>query len=70
MVIEERIGADKVQHYSSNGKLILQSITGALFEIAVDVYPCPYEYTEYNGETPQEEVDDTEALNIILGVEE
>ena len=70
MVIEERIGDDRVRHYSSEGKLIQQNLTGALFEDAVDVYPCPYEYTEYEGEPPQDEPGADELLNILMGVEE
>lgn len=66
MIVEERIGTDLVKHYSDIGKKIRQIGDGNLMDTAVDVYPCPYEYEEFDGEIP-DEIDDGEAFDIIFG---
>ena len=35
-----------IRHYSDEGKMLLQNETGAKYTDPVDVYPCPYTYTE------------------------
>ena len=35
-----------VKHYSDAGMLILQVETGTLYNEAIDIVPCPYNYTE------------------------
>ena len=35
-----------IKHYSDKGYLLLQNETGAKYADPVDVYPCPYTYTE------------------------
>ena len=35
-----------IKHYSDKGFLLLQNETGAKYAEPVDVYPCPYTYTE------------------------
>ena len=68
MIVEEMISEILVKHYSSDGKHIKKVETGEIIaESAIDAFPCPYTYEEYDGEMPEEQVDDTEALEIILG---
>ena len=68
MIIEEMMSEILVKHYSSDGKHIKQIETGEIIEeSAIDAFPCPYTYEEYDGEMPKEQIDDTEALEIILG---
>ena len=54
-----------VKRYSDEGKLLLQEQTGAVYAEAVDVEDAPYTYVETDA--PAEDIDDTEALNILLG---
>ena len=35
-----------IKHYSDKGVLLLQNETGAKYADPVDIYPCPYTYTE------------------------
>ena len=35
-----------IKHYSDEGYLLLQNETGAKYSSPIDVYPCPYTYTE------------------------
>ena len=35
-----------IKHYSDKGVLLLQNETGVKYADPVDVYPCPYTYTE------------------------
>lgn len=35
-----------IQHYSDAGFLLLQNETGVMYDSPVDIYPCPYTYTE------------------------
>ena len=66
MIIEELTNG-RVRHYSNKGLMIRQIETGALYEDAMDVIPCPYTYEETD--TPIDgELTAQEALNIILGV--
>lgn len=37
---------DFILHESDSGKTILQVETGVEYYSAVDIYPCPYTYTE------------------------
>ena len=64
MVIEEVLSADRVKHYSSEGKQIRQVGTGNVFESAIDVYPCPYEYEECDGQ-PEDESAPDELLSML-----
>lgn len=67
MIITEKLGENCVKTYSSVGKNIKQNESGAIMQSAIDVFPNPYTYVETDEETPQEEVDDSEALSILLG---
>ena len=68
MIQAEMIG-ERILHYSDQGMKIRQIETGKLYEDAIDVMPCPYTYEETDIPIPvdEEEIDDNEALNIILG---
>lgn len=57
-----------VRRYSDIGKSLLQEQTGAIYGEAIDVEDAPYTYVEVDG--PSEEIDDSEALNILLGRDE
>lgn len=35
-----------VKHYSTEGYLLLQNETGAKYAEPIDVFPCPYTYSE------------------------
>lgn len=68
MIQTEMIG-ERILHYSDQGMKIRQIETGKLYEDAIDVMPCKYTYEETDIPIPvdDEEIDDNEALNIILG---
>ena len=68
MIQAEMIG-ERILHYSDHGMKIRQIETGKLYEDAIDVMPCQYTYEETDIPIPvdDEEIDDNEALNIILG---
>ncbi len=47
MIAEEFLnGGTLVHHWSDQGLVMLQVETGAEYEDAVDVVPCPYTYIE------------------------
>ena len=67
MILTEMIDG-RIRHYSDDGRKIRQLETGNLYEDAVDVIPCIYNYEEtdeYIEET--EDIEDSEALRIIMG---
>lgn len=68
MIQTEMIG-ERILHYSDQNMKIRQVETGKLYEDAIDVMPCQYTYEETDIPIPvdDEEIDDNEALNIILG---
>lgn len=68
MIQAEMIG-ERILHYSDQNMKIRQIETGKLYEDAIDVMPCQYTYEETDIPIPieDEEIDDSEALNIILG---
>ena len=68
MIQTEMIG-ERILHYSDRNMKIRQIETGKLYEDAIDVMPCQYTYEETDIPIPieDEEIDDSEALNIILG---
>ena len=68
MIQTEMIGK-RILHYSDKNMKIRQVETGILYEDAIDVMPCRYTYEETDIPIPveDEEIDDNEALNIILG---
>ena len=72
MIIEEAVQGhpDLVKRYSDQGYLIQNDQTGDKYEEAVDVIGL-YTYTETDEYPEQdEELTDTEALNIIMGRDE
>lgn len=68
MIQAEMIG-ERILHYSDQNMKIRQIETRKLYEDAIDVMPCQYTYEETDIPIPvdDEEIDDNEALNIILG---
>lgn len=58
-------GREFVRTYSDSGLRIMQE-TGAAYDEAVDVADSGHTYTETN-EQIQDEITDSEALNILLG---
>ena len=68
MIQTEMIG-ERILHYSDQNMKIRQVETGKLYEDAIDVMPCQYTYEETDIPIPvyDEEIDENEALNIILG---
>ena len=68
MIIEEILpdNPDLVKRYSDQGFLIQNDQTGDKYEEAVDIIGL-YTYTETNEYPESEEIDDHEALNILLG---
>lgn len=59
----------RIRHYSDQLLKIKQIETNKLYNDAVDVIPCIYTYEETNIpiEYYEEEIDDSEALQIIIG---
>ena len=35
-----------IKHYSDKGVMLLQNETGAKYSDPIDIYPCPYTYSE------------------------
>ena len=70
MIIEEMVGS-RIRHYSDQYVKIRQIETGALYDDAVDIYPCPYTYEETDEPTSDETepISAEEALDIILDSE-
>lgn len=66
MVLTETIN-DRVRHYSNSGMMLRQIETGALYEDAVDITPCPYTYEETDIPIESDPLEAQEALDIILG---
>lgn len=67
MIIAQEIDGVVVRHYSDANVMIRQIETGTLWPDAIDVIPCRYTYEETDISIPDEELDETEALNIFLG---
>lgn len=75
MIVTELLNNNTlIKHYSDAGMLILQEETGAKYGEAIDVYPCPFTYTETDEPAePEEDPDMTEieekaaAYDIITG---
>ena len=65
-----------IKHYSDLGVMLKQEETGALYADPVDIYPCPFTYTETDIPVETEEEESTEeqkkalAYDIITGVSE
>lgn len=69
MIITETItigGRELKRTYSDKGMKILQE-TGAVYTEAIDVPTTTHTYTETDEPIEQEELTDTQALNIIMG---
>lgn len=66
MIIVETIG-DRVHTYSDAGMKIMQEQTGIVYDDAMDVPEMGYTYTETDIPVEDEEISDSEALNIIMG---
>lgn len=68
MIIEEAVPgfANLVKRHSDQGYLIQNDQTGDKYEEAVDIIGL-YTYTETDEYPEQDELTDTEALNIIMG---
>lgn len=71
-IVVERIegSTDLIKTYSDAGLMIQQEQTGAIYAEAIDVDYAGYTYIEID--TPiegEEELSDTDALNILLGRE-
>lgn len=66
MVQTETIN-DRVRHYSDSGMMLRQIETGALYEDAVDVTPCPYTYEETDILITSDPLEAQQALDIIMG---
>lgn len=50
-----------IKHWTDDEtKTMLQVETGAMYEEAIDIYPCPYTYEEIDKPIPPEEEDDEE----------
>lgn len=68
MIVQEIIeGRDLIKTYSNIGKPILQVETGAIYGEAIDIYPCPYTYEETDMPLDNEELEDGEAFEILMG---
>ena len=64
---EEQVSEMCVRHWSDLGVKLRQIETDTLYDDAVDVIPCRFTYEETDIPISNEDIDDSEALNIILG---
>lgn len=72
MIIEEKLENGLAKHYSSDGKKIHQINDTSPMDYAIDVYPCPYEYVEFESDPADSdyaEIDKVEAFDILVGEE-
>lgn len=75
MIVQEtfRVSPDSwelVKTWSDAGFMIRQVETGAIYEEAIDIYPCPYTYEETDEPIGGDgEIDAQETLDILLGGE-
>ena len=62
----------RIRHYSDQNMMIRQVETNILYEEAVDYIPCKYTYEETNEPivSPDEEIDDAEAMRLLFGGEQ
>ena len=62
----------RIRHYSDQNMMIRQVETDILYEEAVDYIPCKYTYEETNEPivSPNEEIDDAEAMRLLFGGEQ
>jgi hypothetical protein len=60
-------GVNLYRSYSDIGMMIRQDQTGAEYSEAIDIENSGYTYTETEIPVPEDELTDTEALNIIMG---
>ena len=67
MIIAKEIGGMVVCHYSNQGKMIRQIETNTFWEDAVDVLPCQFTYEETDVDIPDEEIDESEAFDVLFG---
>lgn len=66
-ILEEQVSENCVRHWSNLYVKIRQIETGVLYDDAVDVIPCRFTYEETDEPIGDDDIDDSEALNIILG---
>lgn len=67
MIVVKQLDERRTYTYSDHNKWIRQIDTGHLYESAVDYIPHTYEETDMDIDNG--EVDDAEALCIIMGVD-
>lgn len=65
IIVEQTVGCER--RYSDAGVKIRQIETGTLWNDAVDVVPCAYTYEETDIPIDDFELDDSEALSILVG---
>ena len=46
MIVEEKFSENLVRHYSDKGVRIKQVETGLVYDEAIDLIPCKYNYEE------------------------
>lgn len=55
MIVSEILQNKYVRHYSDSGKRIRQVETDAVYDEAVDLFPCRYTYVETDKNIEQDE---------------
>ena len=66
MIVTENLG-NAERRYSDQGVKIRQVETDTVWNDAINAIPCLFTYEETNIPVDNEDIDDTEALNIIMG---
>ena len=66
-VLSEIINEMCIRHYSDRNLKLRQIETGEIFPDAIDVIPCQFTYEETDISLDDEEINNEEFLQIILG---
>lgn len=69
-ILTEMMDVDCIRHYSDRGVKLRQIETGLIFPDAVDSYPCAFTYEETDEPWEDEQIEDGEAFNILMGSED
>lgn len=67
MIIVETLKDGRERRFSDTGVMLRQAETGNLYEEAIDAAPVRFNYEETDAPIPDEDVEETELLEILMG---